>query len=101
MNALLHARTALHEDPTENHPGGTPQSHVPISVVALIRECHPATRVIIITGDDSDDVRATCLAQGANGLISKRRLYPELPRGIAEMFPDSATGSLAKGQWAQ
>jgi DNA-binding NarL/FixJ family response regulator len=69
--------------------------------MALIREYHPATRVIIITGDDSDDVRATCLAQGANGFISKRRLYQELPRGIAQVFPDSATGSLAKGQWAE
>jgi len=64
--------------------------------MALILEYHPATRVIIITGDDSDDVRATCLAQGADGFISKHRLYQELPRKIAEVFPDSASGSLAK-----
>jgi DNA-binding NarL/FixJ family response regulator len=61
--------------------------------MALLREYHPATRVIIITTDDSDEVRATCLAQGADGFISKRRLHPELRLRIAEVFSDSALGS--------
>jgi len=62
--------------------------------LALIREYHPATRVIIIAAEDSDDVRATCLAQGADGFVCKRRLYPELRHGIAEVFFDWAVGSL-------
>jgi DNA-binding NarL/FixJ family response regulator len=62
--------------------------------MALIREHHPATRVIIITSEDSDDVRAICLAQGAHGVISKRRLYQELRRGIAEVFPQAALGAV-------
>jgi DNA-binding NarL/FixJ family response regulator len=62
--------------------------------LALIREYHPATRVIIITSEDSDDVRAICLAQGADGVISKRRLHQELRRGIAEVFPHAALGGV-------
>lgn len=62
--------------------------------LALIREYHPATRVIIITSEDSDDVRAICLAQGADGVISKRRLHQELRRGIAEVFPRAALGGV-------
>ncbi len=33
MNSLGHARKASREDPTENQPEGTPQSHAPISIV--------------------------------------------------------------------
>ncbi len=61
--------------------------------LALIHEYHPATRVIIIAAEDSDDLRATCLAQGADGFICKRRLHPELRRGIAEVFSDRVAGS--------
>jgi DNA-binding NarL/FixJ family response regulator len=62
--------------------------------LALLREFHPATRVVIITSHDSDAVRATCLAQGADGFISKQRLYPDLHLRIAELFSDCALGSL-------
>lgn len=71
-----------------------------LQTLALIHEYHPATRVIIIAAEDSDDVRATCLAQGADGFISKRRLYPELRRGITEVFSDWAVGSLQGVQHA-
>jgi DNA-binding NarL/FixJ family response regulator len=54
--------------------------------LALIREFHPATRVIIMSTEDSEDVRTTCLAQGADGFICKRRLYPDLRREIALVF---------------
>jgi hypothetical protein len=39
-------------------------------------------------------VRTICLAQGADAVISKRRLHQELRRGIAEVFPDVALGGL-------
>jgi DNA-binding NarL/FixJ family response regulator len=58
--------------------------------LSLLREHHPATRVIIIASDDSDEVRATCLAQGADGFISKRHLHPELHLQIAEVFSEAA-----------
>jgi DNA-binding NarL/FixJ family response regulator len=67
--------------------------------MALIREYHPETRVIIITSDDSKDVKATCLAQGAHGVICKPRLYQELRRGIAEAFPDEPSGSVSHARW--
>jgi DNA-binding NarL/FixJ family response regulator len=67
--------------------------------MALIREYHPATRVIIITSDDSEDVKATCVAQGAHGVICKRRLHQELRRGIAKAFPDEPTASLSQARW--
>jgi DNA-binding NarL/FixJ family response regulator len=54
-----------------------------IQSVVPIREYHPATRVIISTSDDSDEVRANCLAQGADAAISKRRLHQEFRHGIA------------------
>jgi two-component system, NarL family, nitrate/nitrite response regulator NarL len=62
--------------------------------LALIHEYHPATRVIITAAEDSDELRATCLAQGADGFICKRRLQAELRRGIAEAFSDRGVGSL-------
>jgi DNA-binding NarL/FixJ family response regulator len=58
--------------------------------MALLREHHPTTRVIIVAAEDSEDVRATCLAQGAQGFISKRHLYPELHRRIMEVCADPA-----------
>lgn len=68
--------------------------------MALIHEYYPATRVIIIAAEDSDDVRATCLAQGADGFICTRRLHPELRQGIAEVFSDWTASSLPEMQEA-
>ncbi len=65
--------------------------------MALLREHHPTTRVIIVAAEDSEDVRATCLAQGAQGFISKRHLYPELHRRILEVCADSAPVSSHEG----
>jgi len=62
--------------------------------LALIREYSPGTRVIIIAGEESEEVRATCLAQGAEGFICKHRLHPELRQQIAAAFSDRALESL-------
>lgn len=59
-----------------------------LQTLALIRQCHPATRVIIMAGDDAQEVRATCMAQGADAFVSKRRLHNELRRGVAEACHD-------------
>ncbi len=58
---------------------------------ALTRQCHPATRVIIIAPDDSEELRETCLSQGADGFLSKRRLATDLKREIGHVF--SSVGS--------
>ncbi|HWW00813.1 MAG TPA: response regulator transcription factor [Candidatus Acidoferrum sp.] len=60
---------------------------------SLIREFHPTTRVILVTGDDSDEVKKTCFDHGANGFVSKRALYCDLRRAITELFPESVWDS--------
>ena len=64
--------------------------------LAVLRERYPETRVIILTSEDSEPVRSTCLAQGADGFISKRHLHPELHQRIAEVFAGAECGSLEK-----
>jgi DNA-binding NarL/FixJ family response regulator len=61
--------------------------------LALIHEYYPRTRVIILAGEESVEVRATCLAQGADGFICKHRLHPELRQEIAAAFSDRAVGT--------
>ena len=60
-----------------------------LEAAARIRESAPAVRVLIVTCDDSEEARAACLAQGADGFVSKDRLWPELQRAVAEVFPPS------------
>ncbi len=43
-----------------------------------------------MAAENSEDVRTTCFAQGADGFICKRRLYPDLRREIAEVFQGPA-----------
>ena len=69
--------------------------------LALIREYHPATRVIIMTSDESNDVYTTCLAQGAHGVFSKRRLHQELRQRITEVFCNSPLRYLSASQRTQ
>jgi DNA-binding NarL/FixJ family response regulator len=42
--------------------------------------------VVIIAGEDSDDVRITCLAQGADGFVSKRHYRRDLPHGVSRLL---------------
>jgi len=69
-----------------------------LQALALIREYHPATRVFIVSADDSDAVKATCLAQGADRFISKFALHNELNEAIAEVFPGTALRARRNGE---
>ncbi len=61
---------------------------------ALIREFHPAARVIIIGSDDTDDVRNICLNHCADGFVARRNYYQELPREIGRvLFGTPAVGN--------
>ncbi len=53
----------------------------------LQQEC-PATKVVIVTGDDNEDQRSVCLQSGARGFIPKSRLNDELPVILRELFRD-------------
>jgi CheY-like chemotaxis protein len=64
-----------------------------LSATSLIREFHPTTRVIMVTEDDSEGVRETYFAQGADGFVCKRSLPWDLRRAIAELFPKLSWGS--------
>jgi DNA-binding NarL/FixJ family response regulator len=61
-----------------------------LQTAALIRQANPAVRTLIVTGYDSDEVRAVCSAGGADGFVSKWRLWHDLEPRIAEVFPQSA-----------
>jgi CheY-like chemotaxis protein len=58
-----------------------------LQTTALVRELHPNIRILLISVDDSEPVVATCLAQGADAFVSKRRLWRDLCRGMATVFP--------------
>lgn len=58
-----------------------------LQTAALIQESFPSTRVIIMSAEDSEAVQETCLAQGVDGFVPKRRLYRDLGQRLAELFP--------------
>lgn len=58
-----------------------------LQTMALVRELHPSIRIFLISVDDSEPVVSTCLAQGADAFVSKRRLWPDLRRALADVFP--------------
>ena len=66
----------------------------------LIHEFHPATRVIITANDDSDDVRNTCLTQGADGFISEHCCGHALPCEIGRVLRKLAGGCTRAGRLA-
>ncbi|MGO8698931.1 MAG: PAS domain S-box protein [Limisphaerales bacterium] len=53
-----------------------------VEAAGLVRERYPATRVIIISMNDSEEVKAACLAQGIDGFVSKSTFHLDLPRVI-------------------
>jgi DNA-binding NarL/FixJ family response regulator len=49
-----------------------------LQTAALIQRFHPQTKVVILSADDPQEVASACLAAGADGFVSKYRLYQEL-----------------------
>ena len=60
-----------------------------LEAAALVRELYPATRVIIITMNDSQEVKAACLAQGIDGFVCKSNFHLELA-GVINGINDAA-----------
>lgn len=56
-----------------------------LEVTEQLRKRFPSTRVILLSVDDSQEVRMSCEASGADGFVSKSQL-PELSREIRRMF---------------
>jgi DNA-binding NarL/FixJ family response regulator len=55
-----------------------------LETAVFVREHYPATRVIIVTLRDSEEVKAACLAHGVDGFVSKGSFQSDLPRAIDE-----------------
>lgn len=53
---------------------------------SVIREFYPAARVIIIGSADTETVRNICLDRYADGFVSRRNYYQELPREISRVL---------------
>jgi len=53
---------------------------------SVIREFYPAARIIIIGSDETDEVRNICLDRYADGFVSRRNYYQELPREISRVL---------------
>jgi CheY-like chemotaxis protein len=58
-----------------------------LEAAALVRELHPGTRVIILTMNDAEEVKAACLERGVDGFVSKSHFQTELPGMIKAGTP--------------
>lgn len=47
----------------------------------------PATVVIMVTADDTPEIRAAATAAGADGFIGKQHIFTQLPAAIRKLFP--------------
>ena len=53
----------------------------------IVRESFPEIRVIIVTVNHGVEVYQSCLSSGADGLVTKDRLYQDLLTEIRRVFP--------------
>ena len=69
--------------------------HMPLvnglETMELIRRCSPATRVVIITGYDSAELREASLESGALAFIPKLYVSRELPHLLAQIAASMAS----------
>jgi DNA-binding NarL/FixJ family response regulator len=56
-----------------------------LEVAARVRAGQLATRVVILSLHDGPEVRAYCVAAGADGFVSKHRLTTELPSELRRL----------------
>ena len=57
-----------------------------LEATSIIRKSFPAIRVIIMTLDDTPEIRAVCRAAGAHGFVSKLWLHRDLELEIGRVF---------------
>ncbi len=57
-----------------------------IEAAARVRHDLPATRIVMVTVDDSPEVRQACHDSGADGFIRKEQLDEELPAVLKHIF---------------
>lgn len=58
-----------------------------LSAARLLRRRHPALRIILMTASEGPEVKANCLASGADAFLSKDEIRPELEKTIVGLFP--------------
>jgi CheY-like chemotaxis protein len=47
-----------------------------------------ATAVIMVTADDTPEIRAAANAAGADGFVGKQHIFTQLPAAIRKLFPE-------------
>jgi CheY-like chemotaxis protein len=57
-----------------------------LSAARLLRRRHPAMRIILLTASEGPEVRANCLASGADAFLSKDEICPKLEKTIVGLF---------------
>jgi DNA-binding NarL/FixJ family response regulator len=57
-----------------------------LEATAELRQRFPATRVIMVTGHDTQELRAASQEMGAEGFVCKGRLAQELPAMLAHIL---------------
>jgi CheY-like chemotaxis protein len=62
-----------------------------LSAARLLRRRHPATRIILMTASEGPEVKANCLASGADAFLSKDEICPDLEKTIVGLFPPHHT----------
>ncbi len=61
-----------------------------LEAMRKIRQTGTPVRIIIITAHVSNELQSLCLAEGADGYISKFQLCEDLPRLLEVLFPPTA-----------
>ena len=58
-----------------------------LEAAARLRERFSDIKILMMSGDDSPDLRTACRETGADAFASKGNLRQELPARLQELFP--------------
>ncbi len=56
----------------------------------MVRDHLPQVRIIVVTVNNGPEVQQTCLAGGADGFVTKDRIYQDLLAEIRRVFPSQS-----------